>query len=44
MTIVLIHGIMDGYLLTDLFSCYLFWDYKTDFIDPSDQEAAIERA
>lgn len=38
---VLIHGIMDGYLLTDD-GCYLF-DYKTDFIDPSDQEAAIER-
>ncbi|MEJ1320720.1 hypothetical protein QY890_09130 [Latilactobacillus sakei] len=32
---------MDGYLLTDD-GCYLF-DYKTDFIDPSDQEAAIER-
>ncbi|MCT3527247.1 helicase-exonuclease AddAB subunit AddA [Latilactobacillus curvatus] len=37
---VLIHGIMDGYVTTDT-DCILF-DYKTDFVNLADPEAAIE--
>jgi len=36
---VLIHGIMDGYVLTND-ACYLF-DYKTDYVDPQNQTTAI---
>lgn len=38
---ILIHGIMDGYLVTDT-GCILF-DYKTDYVDSNHQTAAIEQ-